>query len=246
MATAAKGKHILLENLWLPMAREAGESFFPKLRKNKKMRVFTLTDESNCEEISLMIEANLTTGEAVFGWTSSMFKKARLETYREPINVIGATRFEDCITSNSTAIEEYFPFDILIMDFSSQNSESYPGRIEKEMISLELTIKAQKDRISNKKGFLLIYTTKLNTQPIHTCSIKTNSDGFIVHRWAGLNINGLPSTATIPNEKSRVIKAFVDQLPKKYGFRLTASSKTHEAKTVDEHLFSIAVTFEVM
>jgi hypothetical protein len=244
MAATAKGKHLLLKNLWLPLAKDAGDSFFPKLRKNKKMRVFTLTDESNCEEISAMIEASLTTSEAIFGWASSMFKKARLETHREPIHVIGATRFEDCVTGDSTPIEECFPFDILNMDFSSQNGEGYPGRIEKEMISLEVTIRMQKERISDRKGFLLIYTTKLNSQSIHSGSIKTNSDRFIIPNWAGLNTSGLPSTATVHDEKTRVIKAFIDQLPQKYGFRITAESKISKAVTGDEHLLSIAITFK--
>jgi hypothetical protein len=246
MATIAEKKHGLVQELWVPFAKQAGDSFFPKLRKNKRMRMLTLTDDSNCEEISAMIEASLTTSEAIFGWTSSMFKKARLETHKEPITVIGATRYEDSIASGTVVIMEYFPFDILNMDFTSQNSESYSGRIEKEIISLELTIKTQKDKISDKIGFVLFYTTKLNSFPVKPANIKAGSDRITVPDWSGLNINSLPSEARAHQEKRGVIEVVLLEFSRKYGFSLTLEQRTYEIQRDTEYLLAIVGTFKAV
>jgi hypothetical protein len=114
------------------------------------------------------------------------------------------------------------------------------------MASLELSIKLQKDRICDRRGFLLFYTTRLNSQPVHSQNIKTNSDRITVPNWGGLNDNGLPSVATACEEKARIIEAVIHQLSRKYDFNVTAESRIYEIQTRDEHLFCIAGTFKVV
>lgn len=238
-------KHRLIQELWLPLTKEAGDVFFPKLKKNKKMRLLTITEESNSEEIETLIEAGLTTNDSTYGWASSIFKKVRLETANAPIIVIGATHYEDSIVNRPDVIVEYFPFDILNIDFYSQNVEAYGGRIEKEIASLELTIRNQKGKIGDKKGFVLIYTTKIDGYPLNCTSLKVDSDRLLIENWAGLIINGLPTPATINNDKKQIIEVVVGQILHKYGFTPAIQIRTHQINTDNGLILSVAGIFKV-
>ena len=150
-------KDRLIKELWLPKTQEGSNIFFPRLKENKKMKLLTLTSDTNFQEIVEFEENNLTEKECIVVWTHSHIKKLRLETELSPAKVLGATRYENSTLRSSFAISEHFPFDIINLDFSSQQPDLESGRIEKEIQSLEKTIRLQRE--CQRTGFMLIYTT---------------------------------------------------------------------------------------
>ena len=52
-------KNELMENLWINAAKKGGDTFFPRLRKNKRMRVLTLTSYPNYREVQKLIDSRV-------------------------------------------------------------------------------------------------------------------------------------------------------------------------------------------
>ena len=53
-------KNTLLTDLWLPIIRKGGNMFYPRLKINKKMKVLTLTTDTNFEEINELVSEKIT------------------------------------------------------------------------------------------------------------------------------------------------------------------------------------------
>lgn len=216
----ASAKNQLLDELWLKIVKKTGSLLYPRL-KNKKMKTFTLTSDVNFAEIPRFVESKLTTKRRIVAWNYSHIKIWRLEPEPQisPAIVLGSTRFEDSIFSSGTALISHFPFDVINLDFSSQDSVSNQGRIEKEIESLEQTIRIQRD-VGQPMGFALIYTTLLNSREIDCQTIISRSNRMISAGWGGLILDGLPTRTANLVEKSIIIETVLSQLASKYGFNV--------------------------
>lgn len=198
-------KDKLIDDLWLPVAREGGKIICPKAR-NKKMKFLTLTNDMNFQEISKFEENKLTTKDRIFAWTYSLFKKLRLETDLAPAKVFGATRYEDSILRPQFLLSSYFPFDVINLDFSSQDPEMEAGRIEKEIKSMGKTIQLQKAQ-GNK--FVLIYTTLLNFNNLKYGNIANT---------LGLSSQDFPSSIKDQMEKIECIEYVINRICSKHNY----------------------------
>lgn len=181
-------KKQLLDNLWLPTIRKGGDILYPRLRKNKKMRVLTLTAYSNSTEIDALLDEELSQKERITAWSHSLFGKFRLETEIASKSVFGSKKYEDEISNPAVSFVKLFPFDIVNLDFSSQEPIFEKGRIEKEIMGLERTILLQR----KKDKFVLIYTTILNSNQLDLDLICTQSNQIPIHRKDRLVIEGYP------------------------------------------------------
>lgn len=234
-------KDQLVESLWLPYAKEAGQSFYPRLRKNKKMKVFSLTNENNLNDIMKFEENKLIQKDDCIVWARTSFKKIRLET--EPVGgVLGAAYYPDSVLTNSTEVAGHFPRDIINLDFSSQDVVSEDGRIEKEIASIEKTIEVQKN--SNGDKFLLLVTTIIDDRNIDSNNVKTDSDAIQVNGWPGLNINGFTSPIGDLENKKSFFKEIVDKVCSKHGYAcIKIDTHNIDIPSRSEKVFSVAGLF---
>ena len=136
-------KDELIEELWIPLIKEGAQKFYPKLKKNKKMKLLSLTDDSNFNEIIRMEEEKLNRmAEDNVLWTTNHLKRIRLET--EAVGIIFSDAFYgDSIEDTSDGIPTHFPRDILNLDFSFQK-DSISVRVIPVIlmdISLNMTIR---------------------------------------------------------------------------------------------------------
>lgn len=229
----------LIEELWLPVIKEAGNHFY-KLRKNKRMKLLTLTDGVLFSElIRLEGEGLIRKGDAIL-WVSNMIKAVRAETESRGIVLSGAIYDEDVLGA-SCSVRPLFPCDILNLDFSSQDYNVNNQRIEREIEKTEqfLCLQNQKSCI----GFVLLHTTIVNTQGLNRDIVKNNSDAMHENGWGGLVIGSFPQLVTDNNQKPDFMKHVFQSLCQKYRYRVLKI--THTAKIIDnnQQLISIAGIF---
>lgn len=235
-------KDQLIDRLWLPIALEGGLIFFPRLRKNKRMKLFTLTNDRNFNEIIKFENNKLTKRKQIVAWARDTFKKIRLET--ESIGlVLGGSLFEDSILSNSCPLVEHFPRDLINLDFSSQYPELENGRVEREISSLEKTINLQYQKRGN--GFILIYTTLIDTNNIDKVTIVQTSDTIQVNGWTGLNLTNFSQVISETNAKKELIKTLVMKISQKYKYtNIKLDSLMLAIPNYQEQLCSVAGIFK--
>lgn len=243
MTSVAIIRNEFLNNLWLPLLREGGAQLYPK-RKNKKMKMLVFTDESGYDEILAIINAKLTNENNIFAWTDTLSKAARLETYR-PIKVVGCSRFVDSPSDNVATLSFLFPFEIMNVDFSRQDTQDEPQRLEREVNCIEEILKAQRERISTS-GFILIYTTFLGVHALCASGIKQSSDSIHVDNWNGLNTNNLPSTAISDDDKMRVVESLLIQLSQKHKLVVSLRNKLSNSDTNGKRLYSVGGIFKAV
>ena len=135
--------------------------------------------------------------------------------------ILGPTCFEETITTYSDEVIDKFPFDILNIDFSSQDPESEDGRLEKEILGLENAIKIQKDRQQDKIGYVLFFTTLLNSKELSCETLIENCRNV---RVQGCNENirfeGNPNNITEHSKKIEIIESIFGQLSNKYTYQI--------------------------
>lgn len=216
MAEIAVIKDKLIDELWVPIAITAGKILYPRRKTNKRMKVLTLTHHSNCREADKFMRNKLTTKELVVGWNKGTNEVIRLECEKLG-SVVGPYVYEDSVIERGGDVQNSFPFDILNLDFSSQNPELESGRLEREILSIEHTVDLQADKESN--GMVLIYTTLSDPNPLDLDKIKQNSDNIEVVGWNGLSIDGLPSDAKDHQEQIACLKGILQQICSKYRYR---------------------------
>lgn len=212
-------KDRLIEKLWFPTVKKGGDIFYPRLSKNKKMKVFTLTSDENFREIVKFVESRLTENEHVVAWNYSHIKKLRLETDPSPSLVLGTTRYEDSIFGSSFSLSNHFPFDVINLDFSSQGPLLESGRIEKEIQSLEETIRLQHESDKKNRGFVIIFTTMLNSHSLDYGNIVRTSNAMEVSGWQGLRHNNFRQNLTDQKEKIKCIESVLNKICLKYHYR---------------------------
>jgi hypothetical protein len=227
----------LVRDLWFPTIKNGGKILYPRLRKNKQMKVFTLTTDTNFEEITTLMSNKLTQKERIIAWTQSQFKQFRLETNISLYIVFGGARYEDSISSLSFPLGNHLPFDVTNLDFSSQDPSFDEGRVEKEIISLEKTIKLQKNRYNN--NFILIYTTILNSNNLNLALICSASDAIQVTGWQGLTLAEYPSNISDNIQKINCIENLLGKIIQKYNYHCNFS-KINLPLNENKVVFSIA------
>ena len=231
-------KDRLIAELWLPIAIEAGTGFYPRLRKNKKMRLFSLTNDRNFNEIVKFEENKLTQREDVAVWTKDTLKRIRLETESIDI-VLGGSLYEQSILGNNCPLHEHFPMDIINLDFTSQDPDLGNGRIEKELESLEKTVNLQNQK--QGKNFLLMYTTIIDSNNLNKDGVIHTSDSIRVNGWSGLNINNFSQPLIDENSKKSFIEEVIKEICQKYGYRnSTSNNQVIDIPSCNEKLYSIA------
>lgn len=232
-------KNELIENLWVEVAEKGGDIFFPRLRKNKKMKVLTLTNDTNSNEVQKLIDSKLTQKGNVFVWNHDNFKAIRLDSEGKVNKVLGATRYEDSVTDSSHELMEHFPFDFVNLDFSSQDPESEDGRLEREIKSLEYTIKLQKENRDGKKGYVLIFTTLINTKDLNCDALIQNCRGIVVNGWTqDLGFQGNPTVVTEYLKKVEIIESILNQLSEKHQYNIEIEKMEREHQE-GKHICSI-------
>lgn len=113
-------------------------------------------------------------------------------------------------------MSNHLPFDVTNLDFSSQDPSFDEGRVEKEIISIEKTIKLQKTRYNN--NFILIYTTILNSNNLNLTFLCGASDALQVAGWQGLKLDGYPVNISDNNQKINCIENLLYKITKKYNY----------------------------
>ncbi len=206
-------KDKLIDELWFPFAKEGGDVFYRKRKKHKKMSFFTLTNDLNHREITDFIGKGLTEKDKIIAWTHSFQKMLRLETFTG-CDVKGGSRFEDLNSSVSLPLTESFPFDIVNLDFSSQDPYSELGRVEKEIKVTEAAIRLQISKQTNEKGFILLFTTLIDEFSVSKELVLSNS--LPVAGWAGLQLAEFQSPIVNLDDKIGLIERVLKQVISKY------------------------------
>lgn len=209
-------KHLLVDKLWLPTIRNWSNVLRPRVRKHKRLKLLTLTSDASFEEVTKLEEEELTEKECVIAWTHSHIKKIRLETEIPPAKVIGIARYERCTSNPSFIIKDSFPFDLINLDFSSQDPIFETGRIEEEIRSLEDTIKLQSD--SGGNNFILMYTTVLNSNDLAYSSIVSKSNNIPVLGWSGLSTTEFHGKIAQQLQKCLCIETVLNRINSKYKY----------------------------
>jgi len=234
-------KDKLIDELWVPISIRAGDILFPRNKKNKKMKLLTLTSDDNFNEIVQLIVKRITQNRLTVAWNHDYIKMIRLESEGIACKILGPRKYEDSISSSPPEVLVDFPFDIINLDFSSQEPELEDGRIEKEVLSLENTIKLQKERNQDKKGFLIIYTTILNSKEINCRELISNSNNIRIDGWSGcLCFDSLPNNPSNHEDKIKIIKMIFAQLSSKYNFDLELENNVIKLQDLNKCMLSIA------
>lgn len=231
-------KDKLLDDLWLPMVHKCGSILFRRTKKNRQMKLLTLTSDRGYQEVTKFEENNLTNKEWVTAWTYSHIKKLRLETEISPARVAGTTRYEDSVSSSSFSISDDFPFHIINLDFSSQDPSVETGRVEKEIKSFENTLMLQKRK--GGSGFVLIYTTVLNSTHLNYGDIVETSNSLLVSGWQGLSLADFPCEITDQIDKMRCIEVVLGKMLSKYGYNCEIDSRHILLENEGKYIFSVA------
>ncbi|MCJ7645716.1 hypothetical protein MUO65_02245 [bacterium] len=218
MSEIAAIKDELVDQLWIAVAAKAGDVFYPRLRKNKGMKVLTLTNHENFREVEEFVRRKLTKKDLIYGWNKARSVALRLDSEGKIGTILPAVRYEDCLNLSSEEIVGVFPFDIVNLDFSSQCPENIDGRIEKEIHGLEHTLNIQANK--GKKGMALIYTTVLDSRGLRLDTIKEDSDTIRPANWDGLQIEHTAHSVVNGNDRVECLKTIIGQILLKYGYQI--------------------------
>jgi len=209
------------------------------------LKLLTLTAQQNFQEIPKFIGENLTTKNDIVVWNYDHIVRVRLESDKDiaPAKVLGTGKYEDSVSGSLPAVlGQYFPFEIINLDFSSQNPPLENGRIEREILSVEHTISHQKAR--DPKGFVLIYTTIVDDNSLDSTIIVDNSNRLQISGWTGLSDEGLNQIITDCDEKVTCIENVLQQICSKYGYQAEFKKIKRKLSGEDNYICSIAGTFK--
>lgn len=232
-------KNKLINESWLPEVKEAKKLIYPRRRKNARMRLLTLTDGIEMKEIFKFEEEKLLERQEVVAWVKTMIKRSRAEA--ESIgNVLDGSVYDESFLGSSCSVNNHFPFDIVNLDFHSQEPANDPGRLETETEKLEVVINLQKQAGCNK--FLLIYTTLLDPCDFNTSIVVRASNTVLVNNWNGLNLSGFAETISTLDEKKSFLEVFVNEVIRKHGYQCEGGIKnlSNASLSDSENLFSLS------
>jgi hypothetical protein len=218
-------KSQFIQDLWLPCVRKGGEYFVPRKRKNKELNVFTLTSDTNFQEISSFIKNGLTKQEKIFAWTNSHIKQMRLETEFSEVNFLGLSKYETSIAHPNFLLKDHFPFHVINLDYLCQEPRCEPGRLEKELIGIERTISFQRERRSE---CVLLFTTLLNGNAMDLQAICDESDDIRMPHWNGLLDDMRDKSTPISDNQQKIdlLNEILTDLSGKYHYSIELQTKT--------------------
>lgn len=229
-STYSEAKTSLLNELWLPLAQKGGEHLFPLRKKNKGMRLFTLTD-MDYQEVKAFEEKKLTKREYVVAWTHSQQQVYRLEPELGRSKILCEGRLDDAIGIDSQSISESFPCELLNLDFMSQNPViNTIGRIEKEL-RVEHVLVSLLNKLESK-GFVLFYTTMLDQIELDSASLAFP---------AALHL-GLDNPVGVLAQKIEFIKNISDSILENNNYiAIEWSQCVVDVKNVADKIFSFGI-----
>lgn len=234
-------KDHLITELWLPIAVEGGAKFYPRLHKNKKMKLFSLTNDRNFTEIIIFEQQKLIQGVDAVAWVSTPNKRWRLES-ESVCSVLDGDIYSVSLLDSSCQLSNNFPFDIINFDFSSQDICSESKRIEREIEGLEKAINLQ-----NQKGcvqFILLYTSILESNSIDKSNIIRFSDSIRINEWQGLNLDNFPQAVSDKSMKKAFVEEILRKIGQKYGYsNIKSNNVTLTISTSSDILYSTAGIF---
>ncbi|MCK4729896.1 MAG: hypothetical protein KAT28_01115 [Candidatus Aenigmarchaeota archaeon] len=236
--TILRLKTDIANNFWKNKFKDIGHVINPRKIKNKNLKVLTLTNSRNMDEIRILNEECISSKIHILAWCKNSIEALSLDAEGKVNEVIDEIEFEETILNcGQHKIFDRLPFHILNIDFSSQEIEILNGRIEKELKSIEKIFSEQK-RFGNS-SFIVMYTTLLEQTAVNTTTIKNNSDQFLVSSWHGLNLSKSNNINSIA-DKILTLKEFFQQLAQKYN--VNAEIEDH-ILTIDSNNSLCSVSF---
>ncbi|HDY88521.1 MAG TPA: hypothetical protein ENH82_10490 [bacterium] len=236
-------KDNLINELWLPTVKDARKLLYPRRRNNAKMKLLTLTNGINVNEINRFEECGLIQREDAVAWIIDDFnKRMRLEA-EAPGVILEGDIFLESILDPTSQIRDHFPFDILNLDFSSQEPILLDKRIECEVGCMEKILYLQNE--NNVRRLVLFYTTTINSHCIERDVIIEVSDAVQVDGWQGLTLSNFPSNISELVAQKSFLQSVLQALCQKYGYpniQLTDLALNTTSNSIQ--LYSIAVIVE--
>ena len=239
-------KSQLIEELWMPTIKEGSDYLISKRKKNKEMKVFSLTSPSNFQEIGSLLEENITKRSLIVAWNSDFTKIIRLATELGESLILGPTRYEFSILDNGCDLIEHFPFHIMNLDFSSQAPSNVRGRIEKELLSIENTISLQRQ---TGRSFILLFTTILNGHNLDMQTVCDESDMMRLRGWPGICLEEKFIEEPITNQADKIssIECLLNKFSQKYGYSFKYKSKNYDLESNEERkIFSVGSILRII
>lgn len=226
----------LIEELWLPIAKEGGTHFYSR-RKNKQMKLFILIDGVNFNGISRLEEEGLICrGDAIL-WVSDMIKAYRAETESRGI-VLNGVICDEQVQNENCQLNPLFPRDIVNLDFTSQDAQGNNSLIEKILEKTEHFICLQNKK--RCKGFVLLHTVIINSETINRNAVKNSSDAIQASGWSGLAIDSFPEAVSDSNQKIDFIKHVIQAVCNKYKYRISKIDGKNKIIDGQNQMFSTA------
>jgi len=216
MAVIDYPKDELIEQLWLPKVKEAKAFLYPKRRRNAQMVLFTLSDGINLNEILKLEEQNLILRKDSTACVTTMHKRVRVES--ESVGyVVDERAYDHSFLRPSCSLVNRFPFDILNLDFGSQDPIIEQGRIEEEMKKIEKILSIQSDKECDR--FILIYTTIIDSNSIDTQGIVRTFSVDAINDWDEVADGILSVSITDCSLKKDFLRELFSKFPNKYGYQ---------------------------
>ena len=237
MSNGSRLKDEMIDRLWLPKAREASSIIYPRRKKHARMRMLTLSDGLDVDEVIKLEEANLVTREDSVAWVSSMNKRWRVEAENIGL-VIDGHVYDASFLRPSCPLVVHIPFDILNLDFGSQDTDMNEGRTETEMIILEKFIRLQQE--NGKPKFLVIFTVPINSCELDSARVVRESNAMRVDGWGELRSDQFPQRIDEQSEKMDFIQAMTESVVGKYGYSCSNGFEPVLFSDSNRILFSVA------
>lgn len=215
MANIDYNKDGLIEELWLPKAKEAKALFHPKRKKNAQMGLLTMSDGINLNEIFRFEEEKLIIREDCSACVTKMHKRVRVEA--ESVgHVIDGRVYDHSFLGSDSPLKAYFPFDIVNLDFCSQDPTSRRGRIKEEINLLEKVMRIQSEEQCER--FLLIYTTIIDSNNIDAPGVVTTlcTDG--IDEWEDVSNGRFSNPMSDTTMKKDFLQELFNRIPNNYGY----------------------------
>lgn len=232
-------KDRLIDELWLPKIKEVAAIFYPRRKKNFKLRLFTLSDGINFNEIMKFESEKLIIRTDMAVWIISDFhKRARVEIENVG-DILEGDILSDTICDSTSQLCNIFPCDIINLDFSTQQSNAIQ-RIKSEIICIEKNINLQ-----NQKGaqnFLLLFTSIFDMLPVEVNQIVQDSNTIQTQGWTGLSLSSFPQSVNDKNQLEELLKISVRQICQKYGYQnVVIVTLSIDIPNCQDKLFSMAM-----
>lgn len=233
-------KDRLIDELWLPKIKEVAAIFYPRRKKNVKLRLFTLSDGINFNDIMKFESEKLILRAETAVWIISDFHK-RMRVEAENIGIIlEGDILSDAICDTVSQLHNIFPRDIINLDFPTQESNSAIQRIKSEIICLEKNINLQRQK--GAQSFLLLFTSIFDALPVEINQIVQDSNAIQVQGWAGLSLSSFPQSISDKSQLEEFLKTSVRQIYQKYGYQnAVIVTLSIDIPNYQDKLFSMAI-----